>query len=488
MPALAADRVECLRAAAREVLADHHLPGLGLAVVDSSGLAFAESFGLADIESGLAQSPTQRHRIGSVTKTMIALCALALVDEEDLDLDDPVGELLPDIRLDGYGAEMRLRHLLTHTGGIGEAPRLEDLDDPQPALWTAHAAEVPPVAEQYRDGIGVEVPPGSRWAYANHGWVLVGEIVSRVEEAPIADVVARRIFEPLGMKSSDLLDRPSADLTTGYHRAPGEDAAELLRRGGREVPDEPTVDGHNIRGEYLHVKGVSAGAVQCSLLDLARYAQALLRKSEGIVEPRTFNLMTTPYWCPDPRLAHIGLSFFRENVFGHWSIGHGGGVLGGWNTCLKVFPLLDLGVVVHLNLMYDRFNRVEQILLRALLDAAQAPLPDLPLDARVREQAPGVYEAGKGRLTNVRIMGNTGRIQISEEYGGLLLRARRGAWKAGVRMLPADPKDPYFFELETDDPQRPHVVLTRDDAGRIDGLLHDRLVRMFRNDSLRPWA
>ena len=42
--------------------------------------------------------------------------------------------------------------------------------------------------------------------------------------------------------------------------------------------------------------------------------------------------------------------------------------------------------------------------------------------------------------------------------------------------------------LETDDPQRPRILLSRDDAGRVDGLLHDRLVRMFRNSSLRPWA
>ena len=54
--------------------------------------------------------------------------------------------------------------------------------------------------------------------------ILLGEIVARAEGAPIARVLRRRVFAPLGMDSTDLFDLPHADLTTGYHRAPSEDA------------------------------------------------------------------------------------------------------------------------------------------------------------------------------------------------------------------------------------------------------------------------
>lgn len=487
MPRLTAGDVERVRAAAAGLVAEHHLPGLGVAASSAAGLVFAEAFGWADIESCEPLSAAHRHRIGSITKTMVGLCAIALVEERKLGLDDRVVERLPDVRFDGPADALRLRHLLTHTGGIGEAPTVAQLEDPQGALWS-RTGDVPPVAERYADGIAIEVPPGTKWAYANHGWALVGEIVARAEGRPIEEVVQQRIFGPLGMERSDLEDRPHPDLTTGYHRPPSEDARALIERAGRAVPEESSVDGHNIRGEYLWIPGRAAGAVQCSLLDLARYAQALLRRAEGIVRPGSFDRMLRPTWCPDARLAHIGLAFFLEHFFGRASFGHNGGVTGGWNTSLKVFPQQDLALVIQLNLAYDHFDRVEQTLIGALLGAPRHRAPDLPLDGGVRAAAPGVYEATPGRLTNVRIAAGTGRIQISERDGGLVLRARRGPWKGGVRMLPADPADPGFFELETGDIQPPRLSLLRDGEGRVAELRLDRLVRLVRNDAVPPWA
>ena len=364
--------LDAVRATAESFVAKHRLPGLGVAIVRSDGPVFCEPFGHADIESGERLRLDHRHRIGSVTKTMVALCAMSLVERGKLALDDLVRELLPDIRLNAYSDELRLWHLLTHTCGIGEAPTRGELLQAQEALWAEQGAAIPTVAEQYAEhGIDLEWQPGTRWCYANHGWVLVGEIVARTEGASIADVVARRVFEPLGMAHSDLLDQPHPDLTTPYHVAPDADAREFAKRYGDESPEEETVDGKNIRGRYQHVKGVSAGAVQCTLPDLARYAQALLRKSEGIVRPETFAQMTELQYCPDARLQHIGVSFFREDCFGYLSLGHNGGVLGGWNTVLKVIPELDLGIVLHLNASSDAFGEAEWLFPRIAIGASE---------------------------------------------------------------------------------------------------------------------
>lgn len=160
------------------------------------------------------------------------------------------------------------------------------------------------------------------------------------------------------MKNTDLFDLPHPDLTTSYHRAPSEDARELGRRGGVEMPDEPTVDGVNIRGKFLHIRGGgAAGAVQSTIPDMARYASALLRGGGGIVRPATFEAMIAPQWAPDERLVSWGLSFQRFARFGRRIFGHGGGVIGGWNTMLLVIPADDLALLIHANCAFDDFGK-----------------------------------------------------------------------------------------------------------------------------------
>ncbi len=475
------DALARVRETARRLVAEHHLPGLGVAVVGAEGVRLLTTVGLADIESGRELLPEHRHRIGSITKTMVGLCALSLCERGKLSLEARVTELLPEIRFRGPGDALRLHHLLSHTGGIGEAPTDADLKHPERVLWADSVDQLQAVADQYRGGIKLESAPGTKWAYANHGWVLVGEVVARAEGRPIHEVLAQRVFEPLGMRDSDLLDRPHPALTTGYHRPPDQDASELMGRAGIEPPEESPVDGHNLRGRFQWVRGAAAGAAQCTLPDLARYAQALLRRGEAIVSEATFSSMLEPRFALHPRLTSIGLAFFREPHFGRRAFGHNGGVVGGWNTALKVFPDDGIAVVVQQNLSYDGFASVEGALLQAALGAPAPARPELPLAVELLEGAAGLYEATPGRLTNVRVASSTGRVTLEARGSELWLRARRGPWKRGARMRACDPADPCVLELETDDLERPLVVLRRE-GDRVTELRFDRLVRMVRAD------
>src|SRR4029453_10483189 len=153
-------------------------------------------------ESKTPTSPEHRQRIASITKTMVGLCAMALVDEGRRSLDVLVPELLPDIPFSGHSETLTVRHLLTHTGGIGETPELSQLKDPFRLLFGAPEVSL---VEAYRGGVTVEVPPGTKWAYANHGYFLLGEIISRVEGTRLSEGGSRRVFSPLGMKNSDFL-------------------------------------------------------------------------------------------------------------------------------------------------------------------------------------------------------------------------------------------------------------------------------------------
>ena len=70
-----------LRETIDELVDELHLPGLGVGVVRGGETVFAEGFGFADIESERPHTMETRQRIGSITKTMVAFCAMALVEE-----------------------------------------------------------------------------------------------------------------------------------------------------------------------------------------------------------------------------------------------------------------------------------------------------------------------------------------------------------------------------------------------------------------------
>jgi len=472
--------------AARRAVEDLQIPGVAIGVVDGEDLAYSEGLGHADIESGRRQDPALRQRIGSITKTMVGLCAMALVDEGRLTLDDRVVDHIPEVTFHGDGGAINVRHLLTHTSGIGEVAMPEEMKDSGATLWSDTPDK--DVLGLFPKGITVDVPPGSKWAYANLGFALLGEIVARAERQSIAEVLDRRVFKPLGMTCTDLLDEPHPDLTTPYHTPPNDDAREIAARSGTPIEDEPTIDGRNIKGRFQYIRGGgAAGAVQSTVPDMARYASALLRQGEGIVRPQTFTEMTSAQYELDPRMESWGLSFQRFERFGRRMFGHGGGVAGGWNSMLLIDPDADLALIVHANLASEDVGRFTSRVLAAVLDVRPAPLAgDVAPD--VLASAPGVYEAVPGVLTNFRVMGGMGRIQIKAEDGALVLRSRRGPWKTGVRLRPGDPADAGYLRLEDDALEPSRMVLIRDGDGRVTGLQLDRLVRMTRTDQVAPWA
>lgn len=117
------------RAAARDALAKHRLPGLCIGIVRGNDLVFAECFGVAEIESKHPMDLTRRQCVASITKTMVGLCTMALVDESRLRLENRVVDLLPEIGFEGPAQTMTIWHLFTHTAGIGEAQTQDMLAD-----------------------------------------------------------------------------------------------------------------------------------------------------------------------------------------------------------------------------------------------------------------------------------------------------------------------------------------------------------------------
>jgi hypothetical protein len=155
---------------------------------------------------------------------------------------------------------------------------------------------------------------------------------------------------------------------------------------------------------------------------------------------------------------------------------------------LTVVPDEELAVLVHLNLSYEKFAEVDGKVLQAALGAPDHEPAGRTVDAALLIGAPGVYEATPGGLTNYRIVVGTGRIQLSERDGELWLHARRGPWKQGIRLDPADADDPALLMLDRPLPEPELVALVRDASGAVTGLRCDRLVEMVRTEQVAAWA
>ena len=199
------------------VLARHPLAGLSIGVVSRDGLGATAMRGVAG--AGRPVDIDTVFRIGSVTKTMTALAVVRLYETGRVGLDDPVNDHLNGLSLVGRPRwrPATIRHLLTHTAGIGELAAWRDVLTRMGGLAVRPGQAVPGV-ERYHGQLRLDVEPGTKWAYANHGFNVLGLMVEQMTGEPLADHLRSLIFDRLGMQHTDLLRSPrvAGDLATGY--------------------------------------------------------------------------------------------------------------------------------------------------------------------------------------------------------------------------------------------------------------------------------
>jgi CubicO group peptidase (beta-lactamase class C family) len=268
--------------------------GLAVGVVREGSLAWFLGHGVADVRSKAPITEDTVFRIGSLTKTFTAIAVMQLWEQGLVDLDAPANDYLRSFQLVPAKASFRpatVRHLLTHTAGVGYWRRLSDLIRPGVGSGDrAGRSGAPPLADYYRKGLPVEVEPGTKWVYSNHGFAVLGQIVEGVSGQSLDRYLRDHIFEPLGMEHTDLIrsGRVRPRLATGY----------VLRPGGLE----PVAD--------REVPTPGGGGMYSTAGDMARYVAALLRMGAGehgsVLKPATVASMFQPHFQPDPRAPGMG--------------------------------------------------------------------------------------------------------------------------------------------------------------------------------------
>lgn len=290
----------------RDWLQQRELVGLSAAIVEHDGLVWAKGFGSAQLELGVPVGQGSVFEIASLTKLLTAELVLQLVAAGQLGLEQTLGETLAcvDTSLPPAWYPIRIEQILRHSSGIRNYTAV-------PAYWQHTREDLPysHILDLVRL-MPLDFEPGSRYAYDNTGFFLLGLLLEAITGARYDELLRTRIFTPLGMKASRAQDYGAL--------APGR-AAGYSR-----------VEGHIRNKPYYSATGTfSAGCVLASASDLALWAANLY---SGHLPPELRAAQFTPRLSLAANEVaegfSLGLGWFRLDNGGKPFWGHNGGILG----------------------------------------------------------------------------------------------------------------------------------------------------------------
>jgi D-alanyl-D-alanine carboxypeptidase len=279
-------------------------PG-ALVLVDNGSSRREKTSGFAVLNGRIPLDAGDRFRVGSITKTFVAVVVLQLVGEHRLALGDTVERWVPGLVPDG--GRITVRQLLAHTSGL--ADYADDRDFVRRTVAQPRRRWKPRELVRVALAEGPVARPGERFAYASTNYVLLGTVVERATRTSLGRQLRRRIFAPLGLKDTSFGPdiRNSRRYAHGY--APSEH--DGIVGSLATARDRSTV---NTSWAW------AAGSVVSTAPDLSRFLGALLQGR--LLPPRLLALMR-----PSRGSRYgLGLAAFRTPC--GTAIGHTGALLG----------------------------------------------------------------------------------------------------------------------------------------------------------------
>jgi CubicO group peptidase (beta-lactamase class C family) len=351
----------------RELMQKLHIPGLSLGVVMGDE-ELTESFGVTSLENPLAVDETTLFQIGSITKTFTATAAMRLVQMGKLELERPVKDYIPELRMaDSKVSEViTLRHLFTHTGGwtgdffIDTGPGNDALLKYAEAL-----VETPQLT-----------PPGALWSYNNAGFSLAGRVIEVVTDKPYEAAIQELLFAPLKLQDTFFF---------------AEDAISRRVAIGHITGKE----GHKVARPWALTRcSNAAGGICMSIKDLLRYARFQMSEGEGLLTPENMAFMKSNLAEAGNYADSVGVSWFIKKIGNVTTIGHNGAT-NGFNASLLLVPERNFAIAFLTNSGRgaELYREVIRIALLEFLGESEDELDKLALTLEQLAEFTGRFRA-----------------------------------------------------------------------------------------------
>lgn len=347
------------------------VPGVSVAVIKDGELLYAKGYGLANVEHQAAVKPETVFQSGSIGKQFTAAAVMILAEENKLGLDDKLTKYFP-------GApeswkDITVRHLLTHTSGMGDYPENFDMRRD----YTEEDFLKMIIAQP------LDFQPGEKWAYSNLGYLTLGILIGKITGKHYGDFLRERVFQPLGMTTARVISE--ADIV------PNRASGYRLEKGELK----------NQRWVSPSLNTTADGALYLTALDMAKWEAGL--NSEKILKRSSLEQMWTPFRLNDGKMTGYGFGW-QINRTKNRRLIHHGGAWQGFQSYFIRYPDDKLAIAVFANLAQTNSVR----LVRAV---ASAFYPELALShAAIKDDDPELTQTIKRVL-----------LQLSEDKTDLKL-------------------------------------------------------------------
>jgi CubicO group peptidase (beta-lactamase class C family) len=371
------------------------LPSVAAGLVRGGELIWSDAVGTLDGRSdGGAPTSQTQYRIGSITKTFVAVEVLRMRDEGLLELNDVLARHVDDTP---FGGQVTIAQLLSHTSGLQAETNGPWWERTGGGSWAALMAGEPEL--KFR--------PGATFHYSNVGYAVLGELIGRLRGRPWTDVVRADLLEPLGMRRTS--GRP-------------QDAAAAPGLGVYPFADLVHVEPEHDAGAMA-----PAGQFWSTVEDLSRWAAFLAGETAGLLSAVTLQEMRSPIALDDRSGAAwtgaYGLGCQLWNIDGTRYAGHGGS-MPGFLAGVRVNLETGDGCVVFANATSGLGELISDLM--ALL-ADREPI------------TPGPWAADPDQASVLELTGDwfwgTVEFTMSAGRGGYLVLGEPGAGR-GCRLKP----------------------------------------------------
>lgn len=320
-----------------KAIKDWEVPGLAIAVVKDDKIVLAKGFGVRKLGDPTPVDERTLFAIGSSSKAFTAAILATLVDEGKVKWDDPVIKYLPEFQMyDPYVTrELTVRDLLTHRSGLERG----DL------LWygTDLSREEILRRTQY---LKPTWSLRSTFGYQNLMYLAAGQLAARVTGKSWDDLVATRIFAPLGMTSSNTTIRD-------------------FKEGGNVAAPHTKVEDKLVVIPYRLIDNIGpAGSINSNVVDMAQWLRLQLGAGtldgKKVFSPAAAREMHTSQTVmrlegqntllyPEAHFMNYGLGWFLSDYKGRKLVEHGGAI-DGMRAEVALVPEEKLGIVILTNM------------------------------------------------------------------------------------------------------------------------------------------
>lgn len=315
-------------------------------VADKGQIVYKKAFGLANMEWNISNEIDTKFQIASMTKSFTAMLIMQLVAENKLELHQPISNYLKDFPKIN-GDQVTIHHLLTHSAGFDR--NVDDKKHNKPADMVRQFSSEP-----------LQFAPGTRFAYSNNGYTLLGYILETVTKKTYETLLKERIFDPLKMENSGFhKHRPIIkNMASGYNRNFG------------EYYDTDRTDKSS---------AYAAGAIYSTIEDLFLWDNAL--NTEKLLPKKYMNMLFKKHIIDHN--AHYGYGWeLRDKPIGNTSemvetTGHSGSI-DGFRSLYTRIPSRNASIIILNNTSHSFRTSITTAITGILYDKPY-DLPLIPL-------------------------------------------------------------------------------------------------------------